>query len=155
MFMKNLKVLSGVAAVLVALSLCVPAVAADRVTVGDFVTEIAKVKGLPAANAVEAQTSLSAAGVRLQGLDLNAVLTQGDVVTIGNAAGLNLSSSTPEAEFGSDDVSSFMVNFAPELGSSPENGTTGADNNGNGADPLTKGKGLKKGLLKRSPSEPI
>lgn len=151
--MKNFKVLGGVAAVLVALALCVPAVAAERVTVGDFVVELAKVKNLQANSPVEARTALTANGVRIPALDLGKTLTQGDVVEIGNAAGLNLNSSTPDAEFGSDQLSSFMISFGPELGQSePEVGTD--KNDKEKVDPLTKGKGKKKGL-RRSPSEPL
>jgi len=150
--MKNLKVLSGVAAVIVALSLCVPAMAADRVTVGDFMVELAKVKSLAASTPAEAMAALTASGVNVPALDLNKPLTQGDVVSIGNASGLNLNSSTPEAPFSADQVSSFMISFAPELGSQDPGAETKAT--GEKTDPLTKGKGKKKGLL-RSPSEPL
>lgn len=151
--MKNVKVLGGVAAVLVTLALCVPAVAADNVTVGDFVLELAKAKNLSASNPVEAQAALSASGIQIPSIAFDKTLTQGDVVAIGNAAGLNLNSSTPSAEFGSDQLSSFMISFGPELGTSePEVGTDANDKEK--TDPLTKGKGKKKGLL-RSPSEPL
>lgn len=151
--MKNVKVLGGVAAVLVTLALCVPAVAADNVTVGDFVLELAKAKNLTVSTSAEAKSALSASGIQIPSIALDKTLTQGDVVAIGNAAGLNLNSSTPSAEFGSDQLSSFMISFGPELGTSePEVGTD--KNDKEKTDPLTKGKGKKKGLL-RSPSEPL
>jgi hypothetical protein len=152
MFMKNVKVLGGVAAALVTLALCVPAVAADNVTVGDFVLQLAKAKSLTANDPMQAQSALAANGVQVPAIDLGKTLTQGDVVAIGNAAGLNLNSSTPSAEFGSDQLSAFMISFGPELGTSdPENATDGDKPK---TDPLTKGKGKKKGLL-RSASEPL
>ncbi len=152
--MKNLKVLGGVAAVLVAFALCVPAVAASNVTVGDFVMELARVKGFTAPNAAAAKASIESTGIMLPVADLDRVLTQGDVVAIGNAAGLNLNSSTPEAAFTGDQMNSFMVSFAPELGATDGENTTDGAKNDNGADPRTKGKGKKKGLF-RSPSEPL
>ena len=155
--MKNLKVLGGVAAVLVALALCVPAVAANSVTVGDFVMELARVKGFTASNVEAAKVSIESTGITLPVSDFNRTLTQGDVVAIGNAAGLNLNSSTPEAAFTGDQMNSFMVSFAPELGATDgDNSTAGSTNDpaDNGADPRTKGKGKKKGLF-RSPSEPL
>jgi hypothetical protein len=152
--MKKFKVLGGVAAVFVALSLCVPAVAAENVTVGDFVIQLAKVRGYTASNAAEAKASIEGTGIMLPVMDFDRTLTQGDVVRIGNAAGLNLNSSTPEAAFTGDQLNSFMVSFAPELGATDGENTTDGAKNGNGADPRTKGKGKKKGLF-RSPSEPL
>ena len=152
--MKNLKVLGGVAAVLVALALCVPAVAANNITVGDFVMELARVKGFTASSVAQAKASIESTGITLPVSDFNRTLTQGDVVAIGNAAGLNLNSSTPEAAFTGDQMNSFMVSFAPELGATDGENTTDGSKNDNGADPRTKGKGKKKGLF-RSPSEPL
>ena len=152
--MKNLKVLGGVAAVLVALALCVPAVAANNVTVGDFVMELAKVRGFTSSNAAQAKASIESTGITVPVTDFDRTLTQGDVVAIGNAAGLNLNSSTPEAAFTGDQVNSFIVSFAPEL-TVPDDGEQTSNKEGNNAaDPRTKGKGKKKGLF-RSPSEPL
>lgn len=152
--MKNTRILGGIFAALVALALCVPAAAANTVTVGDFVMELARVKGYTASNAAQAKASIESSGITLPVADLDRVLTQGDVVAIGNAAGLHLSSSTPEAAFTGDQVNAFLVSLAPELGATDGDNSTDGAYNDNGADPRTKGKGKKKGLI-RSPSEPI
>ena len=76
--MKNLKVLGGVAAVLVALALCVPAVAANSVTVGDFVMELAKVRGFTASNAAQAKASIESTGITVPVSDFGRTLTQGE-----------------------------------------------------------------------------
>ena len=152
--MKNTRTLGGIVATLVALTLCVPAMAANTVTVGDFVMELARVKGYTASNVAQAKASIESTGVTLPVADFDRVLTQGDVVAIGNAAGLNLSSSTPEAAFTGDQVDAFLVSLAPELGATDGDNATDGAYNDNGADPRTKGKGKKKGLF-RSPSEPM
>ena len=152
--MNNTRILGGLVAAIVALALCVPAVAANTVTVGDFVMELARVKGLSASSAAQAKASIESTGVTLPVADFGRVLTQGDVVAIGNAAGLNLSSSTPEAAFTGDQVDAFLVVLAPELGATDGDNSTDGAYNDNGADPRTKGKGKKKGLF-RSPSEPM
>ena len=152
--MKNTRTLGGVVATLVALALCVPAMAANTVTVGDFVMELARVKGYTASNVAQAKASIESTGVTLPVADFDRVLTQGDVVAIGNAAGLNLSSSTPETAFTGDQVDAFLVSLAPELGATDGDNATDGAYNDNGADPRTKGKGKKKGLF-RSPSEPM
>ena len=152
--MKITRTLGGIVAALVALALCVPAMAANTVTVGDFVIELARAKGFAASNAAQAKASIEGTGVTLPVADFGRVLTQGDVVAIGNAAGLDLSSSTPEAAFTGDQVDAFLVSLAPELGATDGDNATDGAYNDNGADPRTKGKGKKKGLF-RSPSEPM
>jgi hypothetical protein len=151
--MKHSKSFVAGVALLVAFALCAPAVAADDVTVGDFVLSLARAKGLTAASVGEAKASLESAGITLPVADFDRTLTQGDVVAIGNAAGLHLSSSTPEAPFTGEQVSAFLVSLAPELGATDGDNTTDGAYNDNGADPRTKGKGKKKGLF-RSPSSP-
>ncbi len=152
--MKNLKSLKVVAAVLIALAmLAAPALAAGQdLTVGKFLMEIAKVKQLDAVDALTARTSLANAGIKVGNLDLDKGLTQGDVVVISNAAGLPMSTSTPEAAFSNDQMVTFIGTFGPELGGDDGNQTAGDKPK---VDPRDKGKGLKKGLYKRSPSEPI
>lgn len=152
--MKNLKSLKVVAAVLIALAmLAAPALAAGQdLTVGKFLIEIAKVKQLDAADAITARASLANVGIRVGNLNLDKGLTQGDVVLISNAAGLPMSTSTPEATFSNDQMVTFISTFGPELGGGDDNTTMGDKPK---VDPRDKGKGLKKGLYKRSPSEPI
>ncbi len=152
--MKSRSILGGIVAAFVALAVCVPVMAANTVSVGDFVVELARVKGLAASNVAEAMASIESTGVKLPVADFDRTLTQGDVVAIGNAAGLNLSSSTPEAAFTGAQVDAFLVSLAPELGATDGDDSTDGAYNDNGADPRTKGKGKKKGLF-RSPSEPM
>ena len=151
--MKNLKSLKVIAAVLIALAmLAAPALAAGQdLTVGKFLIEIAKVRQLDAVDAVTARNSLANVGIRVGNLDLGKGLTQGDVVLISNAAGLPMSTSTPEAAFNDEQMSTFISTFGPELGGSDDGYTTHKDKPK--VDPLEKGKGKKKGL--QSPSEPI
>ena len=151
--MNNRKTLVKVAAVLAACVLVAPVAARDAVTVGDFVVEFARARGFAPSSATEAKAALERAGIAIPGTDLDRVLTQGDVVAIGNAAGLALTSTTPEAVFTGDEVSAFLATFAPELTATEGDNSTDGAYNDNGADPRTKGKGKKKGLF-RSPSGP-
>ncbi len=148
--MKNLKSLKVVAAVLIAFAMfAAPALAAGQdLTVGKFLIEIAKVKQLDAVDAATARISLANAGIEIGNLDLNKKLTQGDVVVISTAAGVPVSTTTPEAEFTSDQLAVFIVTFAPELGEDDDNHTRSP-----GFDPKSKGK--HKGHTHRSPCEPI
>ena len=152
--MKNLKSLKVVAAILIAMAmLAAPALAAGQdLTVGKFLIEIAKVKQLDAVDALTARASLADVGIRVGNLDLDKGLTQGDVVLISTAAGLPMSTSTPEATFDNAQMVTFISTFGPELGGSDEDNKTAGDKPK--VDPRDKGKGLKKGLYK-SPSEPI
>jgi hypothetical protein len=154
MLMKNLKSLKVVAAVLIALAmLAAPALAAGQdLTVGKFLIEIAKVRQLDAVDAMTARNSLANVGIRFGNLDLDKDLTQGDVVLISTAAGLPMSTSTPEAPFDNEQMSIFISTFGPELDRSNDTATTNGDKPR--VDPRTKGNGLKKGLYK-TPSEPI
>ena len=151
--MRTWKMIAWGAAVLVAFAVFTPVAADSRVTVGDFVMELARVKGFTPSSAVDARASVVSAGIAIPVVDLDRTLTQADVVAIGNAAGLELTSSTPEAAFTGDEVSAFLVSFAPELGATDGDNATDGAYNDNGADPRTKGKGKKKGLF-RSPSGP-
>ena len=149
--MKNLKSLKVVAAVLIAFAMCAaPALAAGQdLTVGKFLIEIAKVKQLDAVDATTARLALANAGIKVGDLDLNKKLTQGDVVVISNAAGVPVSTTTPDAEFTNDQMAVFISTFAPELGAGDDDNHTRVP----GFDPKSKGK--HKGHTHRSPSEPI
>lgn len=152
--MKQSRVLVVTVVTLAALAMCMPAVAANDVTVGDFVMELARARGIVASDAAHARALIESTGIALPVSDFNRVLTQGDVVAIGNAAGLNLSSSTPGAVFTGDQVDAFLISLAPELGATDGDNSTDGAKNDRGADPRTKGKGKKKGLF-RSPSAPL
>ena len=71
---------------------------------------------------------------------------------------MDVSTAQPDASFSSGQVSQFVNAFGDQFDVSPgsgggDNSTQGSKNPDQGADPRTKGKGLKKGLFK-SPSEP-
>ena len=157
--MRNSTICRGVVAVL-AVAICIaPALAAQKqVTWGEFGVEIAKARNVASSDAQTAWSSLEAEGVRLPNVDLGARMTQRDVVQLSELIGINLTSSTPDEAFTSDQMRAFMVSFAPEIsgdtGGQTEAGGTDVPGKGNGADPRTKGKGKKKGLYK-SPSEPL
>jgi hypothetical protein len=163
MLMKSL-IRCGAAVVAVALVVTAPAFAAN-ITVGEFVQKVAIVKNLDATDARVASDSLLAAGVRLPAdLDLNAQLTESHVVAISRAVGLRLTSSNPDKVFESDQVDSYFVAFASEIGD-PMAVASGDDDdddsgwpseNGPPFDPWTKGKGWHKGWGKghQSPCEP-
>lgn len=134
-----------------------PVAAADNrneITVGEFVVMLAETSSLPATTPEIAADSLRSAGWEFPTVDMKGVLTERIVVDIANSSGIDVNTSNPETPFTSDRVETFMLAFDKQLGSDDgDNETRGDDNNG--ADPLTKGKGLKKGLLKKSPSEPV
>jgi hypothetical protein len=102
--------------VLVALAVMVPAYAAGKVTVGDFLTQIAQVKNLSATDAATAAASLKAAGVNLPVLDMKADLNEGTVAQIAGALGLNVSTNNPDASFSATQVDAFVATFASEIG---------------------------------------
>lgn len=161
--MKNFVSLRGVATALVAVAVFVgPALAVDQLTVGDFYKKLADIKAVEYTDAITAEAALRAAGMPLPNLDLAKVLTQGDVAEVATAAGLRVTTSTPDALFTEDQADQFVSSFGTEIGvvvgpgDGDEDMGTDALPWENGADPLTKGKGLKKGILKRiSPSEPL
>ncbi len=132
---------------LVALAVMVPAHAAGKVTVGEFLTQIAHVQNLQATDGATAAASLRSAGVNLPALDLGAALTEGTVVSVAKSLGLNLTTANPQASFSQSQVDAFVTSFGGQLGKgSPTVTPNGVPN------PLNKGK--HKGLTK-SRSEPV
>jgi hypothetical protein len=160
MFMKIARGLGVAAALIAAAGLLVPAMAADYTT-GDFVKRIAAEKKLAASTANAAVNALQQAGYRLPALDLDSSLTEGDVVGISNALGIRVTTSQPGAPFGEAQADGYFAAFSTELGvnidptsdSDDVFGTDKLGNNGNGANPLDKGKGKKKGI--RTPDDPV
>ena len=148
----------GMAAALIAVAgLLVPAMAADYTT-GDFVKRVAAQKNLASSTVNAAASSLRQAGYQLPALDLDAALTEGDVVGISNVLGIRVTTSQPGAAFSETQADGYFAAFSSELSGNvqPSAGDLGTDvigNNGNGANPLEKGKGKKKGL--RSPDDPV
>lgn len=157
---------AGVLAATAALcfALVTPVVAADDITVGQFVQRLAESKGLAATDARVADGALRGVGIRLpRDLQFSKALTEGDVTVISQAAGLNVRSSNPTGVFDSNAVDVFFVNFADRLGgtdqvASDNPGQGSGPGNGNGGppfDPFTKGKqGKGKGKGHASPTEP-
>ena len=160
---------SATAVLVIALAI-VPAFAAtgnSSATVGDFLRANAEIKGLESGDAAQAVAALRNAGYAIPDLALDRLLTQGDVVRISQSLGLNVTTSTPEATFGENELGNFFSAFGETLsGGTSAGGTTanseppdGKDDGPanpdppSGVDPISKGKGKKKGLMK-SPSEP-
>ena len=153
--MKNLAILRGIGAALIALAVFAGPALAVQPTVGDFYVELAAVRGLAAENPIIAEQSLRSSGIALPALSIDKPLTQGDVVDIIRPFGLRLTTSRPNDAMDVPGMEDFVSGFEPELGARAE--ATGYDPDKNGADPLTKGKGKKKGLYKQviTPSEPM
>src|SRR5436309_8587748 len=93
--------------------------AATQPTVGDFLTSYAKALNieLPASAGADALvSSLRASGVKLDAnIDLAKALTQGDVVRIGKANGLRLTTRNPETPFTVAEISQFFTAYGPIL----------------------------------------
>ena len=166
-----MKYMKRLAALAIAFSLVVPVYAAS-VTVGDFVTELARVKQLDAVDAQTAADSLAAAGIRIPSdLDLGKQLTEADVARLSQLMGLKVSSSSPDRAFSGEQVDQFFVAFGEDIaggqdddfdtrnGETPGGESGSANGNGPGFNPYTKGKGGAKGKKKGhggpvSPTEP-
>ena len=125
----------------------------EPATVGEFLVEVAEVRGIDATSPSDSVRWLRHSGWAIPDLDFDAPLTESVIVTVGRAAGIRIKTTRPDATVSASETSSVIVALRP----SRDEGAASADGfDGNGADPLTKGKGLKKGILKRvSPSEPI
>ena len=138
------------AAVIAVVGGLVPAMAADSVTVKDFVVRIAEAKELPSDSCDGATSSLRRAGFNLPVVDCSSPLTEGDVARISGSIGIRVTTSQPDAAFSTNQMDAFFGAFNDDL-----SGATGTDTHkpGHGTDPLEKGKGKKKGL--RSPDDPV
>ena len=134
--MRSTQRLSVAASLLLVLALLAPAaLGAEETTVGRFVQDLARLKSLTATDARVAADSLATVGVQLPtGLDFNKRLTEADVTLISGAAGLRVTTTTPEAPFDAPKVERFFVAFGPELGIRTERS---ADTTDAGSDPRT------------------
>jgi len=132
--------------------------AQDQATVGDLLIKIAEARKAEARTAADASTSLRASGFAVPSRGLDDPLTEGLMVEIAGAFGVKVTTSSPGMLIDARQVDSFMAAFSTELSGDVDSttgdvlGTDAPGNNGNGANPLEKGKGKKKGL--RSPSDP-
>ena len=125
---------------------------AKSATVGDFLVEIAKAKSLTVSDPVAARNALTARGVALPPLALDKALTEGDVVQIGGALGVPVTTSSPSSPFDSRQIDGFISTFNRTL---TNNSVTGPDAPDDFPNPGTgKGRGKKKGHHK-SPSDPV
>ena len=164
-----MKIVRGFALGLAALAMVILsgayAIASNPTTVGDFLSAYAKALKieLPANTGGEVLvSSLRAAGVKLDAkVDVTKALTQGDVVRIGKANGLRLTTNRPGASFTAEEISQFFTSYGLTLGSLPAGGGVvntryaAADNppgDPNGHANTDKGK--KKGRPFQSPTEP-
>ena len=144
----------GVLLLVAAMWICggtAPVTAADEVTVGDFVFRLARARGLEATDAPRAAEVLSGAGIVLPaGLNYTEPLTEGELVRIVRAAGLRLSTTSPERTVDATMVDRVFANFAVELaGDDPRFPGFGREGDDEGP---PRGKGKGKG--RRSPHEP-
>ncbi len=171
---KKIRVGSAAVGLLMLAALVVPAFAADTYTVGEFVQDLAKLKGVDARNAPVAAASLASVGIRIPpGLDYSKRLTEADVARISQAAGLAVRTSSPDAPFTEEQATTFLIGFVGELGPGEEDdpvdthgdGDPGNEDHGNAQDgggnppfdPYAKGKGGSKGKKKGhgvTPTEP-
>jgi len=148
-----MKTISRVVVIVAVLALALPTFAASDITVGSFVQKLAQSKNLNATDARIAADSLRAVGVRVPSdLRLTAPLTEGDVARIARAAGLNVSTNRPEADFTGDQVNQFISTFGTELalvgGGDSVSTQNHEDGNGPAFNPYSKGKGGSKGKKK-------
>ena len=131
--------------------------AAEQATVGDLLLRIAESRQVTARTADEASDGLRAEGFAVPSRGLDDPLTEGIMTEIAGAFGVKVTTASPETLIDTRQVDSFMAAFSTELSGDVPTAqdafaTDAPGNNGNGANPLEKGKGKKKGL--RSPSDP-
>ena len=158
--MRKVMRISAVAIAIVVAAALVPAQAADDVTVGQFIQQLARTQNLDATDAATAVGSLERVGIRVPSdLEYTNPLTEGDVASISRAAGLNVRAASPGRNFDSEQVNRFFMSFQTELSSrtvakeEPGVNPPSSDNSqrGNGK---KKGHGKGKGKGSRTPSEP-
>jgi hypothetical protein len=164
--MNNVKRLGGVAvALLMVTALAAPTLAATDITVGEFLQEFAKAKNLNATDPRIAADSLAAVGIQVPAdVRLSERLTENVVIKVSRSAGLNLSTSRPDAGFSAEQVDRFFATFSGEFRADAAIGvrsdctppSQGCNGNGPPFDPFSKGKGKHKGHGKghRSPTDP-
>ena len=135
-------------------------VAGNSVNVGDFLSAYARALNieLPAnAGTDTLVAALKASGVKLDAsIDPAKALTQGDVVRIGKANGLRLTSRNPEAAFTTAEMGQFFASYGTSLTKSSTDSRVAASDNPPG-DPASRAntdKGKKKGRPFQSPTEP-
>jgi hypothetical protein len=126
-------------------------------TVGDFLTAYAKAIRIELPSSADADVvlaALRASGVKLdEKMDLSKALTQADVVKIGKANGIRLTSRNPQAAFTTAEINQFFTTYGITLSPAASNGLTDIRIDAAHPNPGTgKGGGKKKGH--QSPSDP-
>jgi len=114
----------------------------ESVTVGWFVQHIAMSRQLPADSPERAVRELKASGVELGNLDFTRRLTEADIVFVGRALGVSVTTQNPAAVSDRRQAEAFLVAFGPEIGSD-----SSAKTRDEGGDPnpaSDNGKGKKK-----------
>lgn len=146
-----------------ALSFGLPANSNANLTVGDFLLQYARSVHIvlpPDATPELALATLQAVrALPGDNLSLSRTLTHGDVVRLGRAAGLKITSSTPDKIFGKAEADMFFETFSSVLSA---HAGTSASNDGNlrtaadssAAEHANTSKGKKKGRPFQSPSDP-
>ena len=164
--MRNLTRIGALAIVLALVAASVaPVMASGEITVGRFIQQLARVKGLNASDPRVAADSLAGVGIYVPSyLKYGATLTEGDVAVIARAAGLNVKSGTPEAIFDTAMSDRFFRSFSSDLRSSAysspmiddedETDDEIDDEGKDGKGPSGKGDGKGKGKPGRTPTDP-
>jgi len=139
----------------------VPTFAASDATVGDFVIKLAKSRNLAATDARVAGDALRGIGVRVSPeMNYSARLTEGDVARLARSLGLNVTTTTPDNSFTSEQVDTFFATFGNDINTKlTGNGQDMRSNENSGPpfNPYSKGKGGDKGKKKGhdfTPTEP-
>jgi hypothetical protein len=128
----------GTIAVLAFSTVWAPAFAGN-VTVGQFYAELARAKRFVSVDASATEAHLRGAGFNLPRLALDKSLTEGDMTSISNAMGFDVTTRQPSRPVSQSLLDAFMSSFGGELGTDPGNsGLRNGNGNGNGNG---KGKG--------------
>jgi hypothetical protein len=150
----QIRLLAAIVAGFVALAPALAATKSDTATVGWFLSEIAKTRGLAVPSEAGAADALKASGVAVPALDAAKVLTEADVVAIGNSLGLTTTTKSPDASLTRTRAQSFLTTFGREIAGQDDDPNATRDTGGEPNDASNNGKGKKKGHNK-SASEPL
>jgi len=110
-------------------------------TVGDFVKGVAETRGIVRDTPAAAREALGRYGYDVPSVDSGKTLTEGDVVRIGNALGLNLATSQPTSTFDFDRMQRFLRAVGPRIAAAA---TSDDEHSGAGGKSKPKSKSPKK-----------
>ena len=134
------------------------AFASNPVTVGDFLSAYAKALNIelpPNAGTDTVVAALQASGVKLDAVEPAKALTQGDVVRIGKANGLRLSTRSADSAFSAVEMNQFFTSYGNTLARTNDTRLAASDNPpGDPANNARTDKGKKKGRPFQCPTEP-